>query len=235
MGKQKVLFLVLLVYALALYGCGVTKNNTSSAKLVNKNIGSTSADKEKDRLLRRIDARYPDSQAHYELGKLYQADGLWSNAEQEYGVALNFDPVLREAQSARVKTLYMMNDKAKADLLTDIYLNAAASSPMASLKLALGFQEHGLDDQALKAYEQALRLAPNSAKINRQIGFYYLSKGKDVQARDYLTRSFQLDPYQPDVAGQLGKLGVTVTIPRKIQNNTSNLDREIDKSIRSKK
>jgi len=40
-----------------------------------------------------------------------------------------------------------------------------------------------------------------------------LGKGDKDRAKEYLVRSFQLDPTQPEVAGELGKLGVEVKIP----------------------
>ena len=77
-------------------------------------------------------------------------------------------------------------------------------------------------------------MAPNSDKINRQIGYYYLSKGNTAQAQDYLTRSFQLNPNQPDVAGELGRLGIAVQIPRKTQQDTKKLDKIVDQSDENK-
>jgi tetratricopeptide (TPR) repeat protein len=90
-----------------------------------------------------------------------------------------------------------------------------------------------LDEYALTCYQQALRLAPNSAKINRQIGYYYLSKGNKAQGKDYLSRSFQLNPNQPDVAGELGRLGVVVKVPRKVQKQTKKLDKIVEESDKS--
>jgi hypothetical protein len=47
-----------------------------------------------------------------------------------------------------------------------------------------------------------------------------------------LSRSFQLNPNQPDVAGELGRLGVAVKIPRKTEKNTDakKLDKMVEKS-----
>ena len=96
--------------------------------------------------------------------------------------------------------------------------------------MGLAFQKEGLDEYALGCYQQALHLAPSSAKINRQIGYYYLSKGDKERAIDYLSRSFQLDPAQPEVAGQLGRLGGAVRIPRKTQKNTKKLAKIVEQS-----
>jgi tetratricopeptide (TPR) repeat protein len=224
-GKQISIAPALLVCILLLLsGCG-GKARTP------KEVGRTEAEKKKVKLLKAIESKFEDAESHFKLGKLYQADGMWAQAEDQYGIALNFEPVHRQAQAARVKVLVGGGDAAKAKLLADEYIKQASIiSAAASLQLALAFQEQGLDEYALKCYQQALYMAPNSAKINRQIGFYYLGKGNKDLAREYLSRSFQLNPNQPDVAGELGRLGVAVKIPRKTEKSTKKLDKIVEKS-----
>jgi tetratricopeptide (TPR) repeat protein len=215
---------VLLVCAVLLGGCesGETEE-----------VGGTPVEEEKARLLRAIGRKFENPQAHFELGQLYQADGLWSQAEHQYNTALSFDPVYREAQAAMVKVLADSGDAAKSALSADIYMNQASGSAAGSLRLGLAFQKQGLDEYALACYRQALRLAPNSAKVNRQIGYYYLSRNEKVRAMDYLRRSFQLNSNQPEVAGELGRLGVAVEIPRKTEKSTGGLDKIVEESDRS--
>ncbi|MDD5326631.1 MAG: hypothetical protein PHY02_02320 [Phycisphaerae bacterium] len=212
-----------LICILLLGGCG-------GKHKAPKEIGKTPAEKKKTEMLKRIENKYEDAEAHYKLGRLYQADGLWSQAESQYSIALSFDPAHRQAQAARVKVLISSGDTAKAKLMAEEYIERAAVSAAASLQLALAFQEQGVDDYALKGYQQALHMAPNSAKINKQIGYYYLSKGERDLAREYLSRSFQLNHNQPEVSGELGRLGVAVRIPRKVEKKTDKLDRMVEKS-----
>lgn len=174
-------------------------------------IPETPQDREKARLMTEIDRDFEDSEAHYKLGQLYQNDGLWSKALHEYNVAVSFNPAHRNAQAGTIYVLQAMGDKAKADMTADTYIMQTSGSAEESLRLALAFQKEKLDDLALRSYEQALRLSPNSAKVNRQIGYYYLSKGDKVRAREYLYRSFQLNRKQADVAGELGRLGVDIS------------------------
>jgi tetratricopeptide (TPR) repeat protein len=224
-GKQIFIAPALLVCILLLLGgCG--------GKAKSKEIGRTEAEKKKAELLKQINRKYEDAESHFKLGKLYQAEGLWAQAEDQYGIALNFDPVHRQAQAARVKVLIGGGDAVKAKLLADEYIKQASISAAASLELALAFQEQDLDEYALKCYQQALHMAPDSARINKQIGFYYLGRGNKDLARGYLSRSFQLNPNQPDVAGELGRLGVAVKIPRKTEKSTDakKLDKMVEKS-----
>jgi tetratricopeptide (TPR) repeat protein len=221
-----------LFFALLFGGCG---SGEKKAGQIKGEVARTPSEEKKDKLLKEIDRRFESPQAHFELGRLYQTDGLWSQAEHEYTVTLSFEPAHRKAQAALVKVLSGGGDAPKSQIYADIYATQAANSATESLKLGLAFQEQGLDEYALGCYKQALQLAPNSAKINRQIGYYYLSKGDKEQAQAYLSRSFQLDPLQPEVAGELGRLGVPVTIPRKTVKNTKQLDKVVEQADRSRK
>ena len=230
--KMQFVGLTFLMCALLFTGCNYF--GTGKKAREPKGLKTTPAEQKKAELLRKIDRKFENPDAHFELGQLYQKDGLWTQAEYQYNTALSFDPAHRPAQAGMVKVLMAGGDKAKAEIYADIYTNQVASSAAGSLRLALAFQQQGLDEYALGCYQQALRLAPNSAKINRQIGYYYLSKGKTVQARDYLSRSFQLNPNQPDVSGELGRLGVPVRIPRKTVRGTKKLDKIVEEAGKKK-
>jgi tetratricopeptide (TPR) repeat protein len=200
---------------------------TSEKTISEVTVGETQ--EKKAELLNQIEAKYENPQAHYELGKLYQADGLWDKAEWHYNVALGFDPIHRQAQAAIVKLLAESGNGTRSELSAEIYINQASTSAQASLRLGQAFQKELLDDYAVACYQQALGLAPNSAAIHRQIGYYYLSKGDKVRAEEYLKRSFAIDPYQAEVAGVLGRLGVIVQIPRKTEKNTTALDKILNR------
>ena len=114
--------------------------------------------------------------------------------------------------------------------MADMYINQTSASARHSALLGRAFQKIGLDEYALLCYQQALNLAPNSAAINKQIGYYYLSKQDKVRAEEYLRRSFQIDPYQPEIAGELGRLGVEVKVPRKPAKKADKFDKMIEKT-----
>jgi len=217
-----ILFLTVSLCLILFGGCGGERTRQT------KEVGSTPMEIEKQKLMREIDRDFEESDPHYKLGQLYQNEGLWAQAQYEYNTALSFDPAHRRAQAATISIFQMMGDKTKADMTADTYISQTSGSPGESLKLALAFQKEKLDGLALRSYMQALRLAPNSAKINRQIGYYYLSKGDTVNARQYLYTSFRLNPNQPQVAGELGRLGVDVTGAR--TKSTSQLDKMVTES-----
>ncbi|MEK7996436.1 MAG: hypothetical protein AAB403_21760 [Planctomycetota bacterium] len=176
-------------------------------------------------MLKELERKFENPQAHFELAQLYQAEGLLQKAEYHYNVALSFDPAHVQAQAAMVKLFLESGDAAKGKTYADVYVNQSSGSAVQSLRLAMALQKEELDEYALACYQQALNLAPNSARVNKQIGYYYLSKNDKVRAKEYLVRSFQLDPNQPEVAGELGRLGVEVRIPRKAETPSQKLEK----------
>jgi Tfp pilus assembly protein PilF len=233
----KLIVLVCIVSALLLSGCegNTVKNKTVPARTASpeelKRIEKVTAPTEdtKAQILKQLEGKFEDPEVHYNLGKLYQRDGMWSKAEHEFSTALSFDPAHRESQAARVKVLLQSDDKGKAKILANDYVAQAANSAAGSLRLAMAFQKENLDDYALTCYRQALSLAPNSAKVNKQIGYFYMSRNQLDLAKDYLIRSFQLDPTQAEVAGELGRLGVVVKVRTPNQAEGKKIDNMTNK------
>ena len=169
---------------------------------------------EKERLQREIDRKFDNAEAHYQLGKIYQGEGLLQRADWEFTLALQFDPVMYKAQAAKVRVYQMMRQLDKSKLAAELYIYQSAASAESSAMLGRGFQQEGLEEYALTCYQQALAKAPNSAALHKQIGLYYLGKNDLARAEEYLRQSIQIDPYQPEVAEQLGRMGVVIQVPQ---------------------
>lgn len=215
-----------LLFALFLLmaGCQERNKKAKTGKALDKEIAGVT-DQQKLKLLRRIDRKFSDPQAHYELGKVYQNEGLWDKAEWEYNRALAFDPVQYKAQAAMVQLLKERGQTERSAIIADMYISQASVSAKQSLLLGRSFQSVGEESYALTCYLQAVNMASNSVAINKQIAYYYLAKNDPVKAEQYLRRTFQLDPTQSEVAGELGRLGVEVKVPRKKLKNTKKLDK----------
>ena len=200
---------LLLICVLAVFGCkGTQTGPMGRGELV-------PAEKKKAELLAKLERRFDNPQAHFELGRLYQADGLWRRAEYRYNTTLSLDPVHKQAQAAMVKLLTQTGQGPKAQIHADIYINQAGTSEQSCVALAEAFREQGLNQYALRCYRQALTLSPDSPATHKRLGYYFLRVGDKARAREHLKRSFELDPYQAEVAGELGRLGVIVRISRK--------------------
>lgn len=210
-------FLMIIVICVVLGGCNGKQKAAAGQKVNDKQLVNPT-EKQKQKLERQLDRKYTDAQAQYELGKIYHREGQWDKAEWQYSRALAFSPAHHEAQASLVKLSADKGEKQRSDVLAEQYINQASVSAKNSLLLGRAFQDRGMDEYALQSYTQAHRLAPNSVVINKQLGYFYLLKGDNANAEIYLRRTFELDPYQPDVAAQLGKLGVQVEIPRKAKD-----------------
>jgi tetratricopeptide (TPR) repeat protein len=204
-------FILLLNCALLLVLVGCESQEMKAAKA--ERARKLPAEARMANLQQLIDKKFEDPQAHFELAQLYHAEGQWAKAEYHYNIALSFDPAMAEAQAAMVKLFLDSGDTAKAKNYAESYVRNANSSEIQSLRLAKAFQQQHLDEYALACYQQAIKLAPNSAEANRQMAYYYLNNNDKDQAKEYFVRSFQIDPTQQDVAGELGRLGVEVKIP----------------------
>ncbi|MBW8015932.1 MAG: hypothetical protein FVQ82_07075 [Planctomycetes bacterium] len=170
------------------------------------------SDMRKLELQRLLARKYNNPKIHYELGKIYQSEGLWDKAIFEFDIAKSYDPVNWESAAAIVKTLYQDGKKERAIAMAAKYIKQAGFSAASSLGMGKAFQYEMLDDEALASYNQALTIAPNSAVLNMQIGYFYREKNDLVRAEQYLRRSFELNPTS-EVSEALGRLGIRVELP----------------------
>ncbi|RKY13956.1 MAG: hypothetical protein DRP52_01345, partial [Planctomycetota bacterium] len=95
-------------------------------------------------------------------------------------------------------------------------ISQAAVSAPASVRLGKAFQNEELGAYALSCYYQATGLTPKSPEPYKLLGYYYLGEGDQVRAEENFRRSFELDPYQTNVAGELGRMGVIIGLPRTV-------------------
>jgi thioredoxin-like negative regulator of GroEL len=213
-------FVLLLCLAFLFVGCSEPLADATAIGQ-QKNV---SADARKAELLQLLDRKFENPDAHFQVAQLYHAEGQWAKAEYHYNVALGFEPAGAEAKAAMVKLFLDAGDSAKSKTYADVYMNQAAGSATQSLRLAMAFQKQQLDGYALDSYQQALSLAPDSAEVNKQMGFHYLSKGDKTRAKEHFIASYRSDNRQPDVAHELGRLGVELRIRPETAANTEDPD-----------
>ncbi|MDH4202092.1 MAG: hypothetical protein OEV87_04300 [Phycisphaerae bacterium] len=203
----RIVTVLALLLALSLAGCG------SSEKAPTSDQVTAAAQTEKGQLLEKIDRRYENPEAHYKLGRLYYNEGALDRADFEYRVTLGFDPVHYRAQAGVVKVLEDQKAPQRAQTIAELYISQTAVSAKNSLRLGKAFENEGLSEYALSCYYQTIGLDPEMAEPYKLLGFHYLNAGDKVRAEENLRRSFELNPYQPDVSGELGRLGVIITTP----------------------
>ena len=225
--------ITVLVLMMVVLFCGCSKG--SSGKKLDKEIELTGTSRQKADLQRAIDKKFENTEAHYELARLYSSDGMFDKAEWHFNIVTGFDPVHHRAQAGMVKMLAASGRAERSRITAEMYMNQARVSAKSSYLLGQAFQKELMDEYAMACYQQALALAPDSAAINKQIGLYYLSKNDKVRAEEYFRRSFQIDPYQVDISGQLGRMGVEVAVPRKTKKQSGDKVDKLAKKEKEKK
>jgi Tfp pilus assembly protein PilF len=206
-------------FLLAGAGC-----NSSSAVL---NDPGPIPDKE-TYLLNRLDRKFENSEVHCELGRFYLSEGRWDKANYHLKVALGFDPAHRKCQAAFISMLEKQGKSSEAALYVGRYQGQLFSSPTQLVNLGKAFSDEGLDVYALSTFQKALQIDPDLAEAHKHLGLFYLSRDKQEQAKQYLSRSFALNPKQSDVANELGRMGVIVETPQTVVSATEISDPSVD-------
>ena len=195
---------------IVLGGCA----GTEAPKPVVDRTQTTSVDQQTEaQLLAEMNKKFENPQVHYQLADLYRRSRNWNKAQYHYTTAISQEPGNKAAQAGLVKMFIDRGDRAGAEQFANGYITQAGVGVADMIRLGYEFEKVGLDEYALRAYRQAVTAGPDSAEANRQIGYYYRNKGDTANAKQYLQRSFELNPRQPDVAGELGRMGVVVQTP----------------------
>jgi tetratricopeptide (TPR) repeat protein len=210
----KTLLFSLLVSVLLVSGCETPDKGMNRRGTFRSRDGEKTPQERKEELQELLSSRFVDPKLHLELAVIYLDEQNWEEAKYHYSTAISFDPVCWPAQAGLVKIQKLQGRTVEANAAAEVYMNQVAASAKKSLKLAMAFDQHKLDEQALACYQQALLLDPEFPETHRQIGYFYLERGDKAQAEKYFVESFNLNPFQPDVAEQLGMLGVTIESPQ---------------------
>lgn len=203
----RIVTILLLTWVLMLAGCETATTTESSEQ-------EAVVQSQRAELLAQIDRTYESPEAHYKLGKLYHQEGQLDKADFEYRVAIGFDPVHYRAQAGVVRVMVDRKQAERGQVVAEIYISQTAVSAEKSLLLGKAFENEDLGEFALSCYYQAAGLEPKSPEPFRHLGFYYVAQDDKLRAEENLRRSFELDPYQADVSGELGRMGVIVGLPR---------------------
>ena len=169
---------------------------------------------------KQLEQKYENPWAHYQLAKLYFSDGWWNKAQFHGELAVQFSPMMFEAQALVIKTLIASGKESLAKVKLKEYTDLAGDDTGKLYMLGKQLRENNLNQYAYDIYQSAYSDENTSADITRELGYYYLARGQKVMARKYFVESFELDPFQKDVAWELGRLGVAVKVQEKQDTQT---------------
>jgi tetratricopeptide (TPR) repeat protein len=142
--------------------------------------------------------------AHNNLGNVYQSQGLYDRAIEQYQAALRLEPDFAEAYynlgvAYQYQGLY--------DLAIEQYQATLKLRPdyvRAHYNLGIAYQYQGLYDRAIEQYQAALKLWPYYAEAYNNLGNVYQSIGLNDMAIEHYLAALKL---RPDLAEAHFNLG----------------------------
>lgn len=142
-------------------------------------------------------ASQPDNVViRYDLGRAYLAAGNMDKAINEFRQAVDRRPNYAPAQLALAKLYYLKREYANSIAAADRVLAAtqARPSPDAILVKALAQAGAGQVDNAQTLLEQAVKVYPNIADLQFELGRIYLSKRQMPQAEAAFRKAVEAKP-----------------------------------------
>jgi tetratricopeptide (TPR) repeat protein len=152
--------------------------------------------------------RYPqDSFAHYGLGRIYEAQGNGTEADNEYQQALLLDPAAKEPMARLVGELLRRKEFARAQRLLSAALEKNRSSAPHYNWMGIAMQLQARYDEAEKAFQKAVELDPKEAEYHANRGALFLAREDPKSAEASLKEAIRLNP---NYSLALYNLGVAV-------------------------
>jgi tetratricopeptide (TPR) repeat protein len=155
-------------------------------------------------ILSGIVKEHPDyAQAHTNLGIVYTQQKRFSEAAQEFDIALRLDPSNDSVRLSYVKALTALLQYDRAEPFIHEYVQRHPHEFEA--QYFDGVVERGLGNyaEAEKAFRRAVALNPNHADAHYNLGFVLARLGKPAEARPELEKALQLNPESSEARFQL--------------------------------
>ena len=147
---------------------------------------------------------------YYNLGRSSQALKQYERALEEYRRALEYYPGHGEARKGRIDCLVQMNaPQRQIDDEVDSAVNTLHVREHGRIYLAqaAAYYRVGRAADIPPVLGRALAAAPADAHVHALAGRLYRALGDVSSAKRCFITAYQLDPDEPDVAGELGRLG----------------------------
>lgn|GEM_PF-5485488 len=154
-----------------------------------------------------------DPAAFYNMGLIYLRRKEEAKAEEAFRKAVEANS---HHQEAYLQLANLYEQQKRLDEALSAYIGAAEANPntpggrAAQIKIpflkGITFAKHGKPQEALLAFQQALRISPDPAPIYYNIALLYLGVGDLENAQAALTRTLQVDPRHQGALLNLGIL-----------------------------
>lgn len=145
---------------------------------------------------------------HFNLGRASQALRQYKRALEEYERALEYYPGNGKAHKRKIDCLIQMNaPQTQIDDAVFQAIGIVRQRGRIYLAQAAAYYSVGRAADIPPILARALAAAPDDAQVNAIAGRLYRAIGDVSSAKRCFTIAYQLDPDEPDVARDLGRLG----------------------------
>lgn len=179
-------------------------------------------------LLRAKELNPRDARIRHEVALAFFAKGLTEKAEVEFLAAIRLDPKLSEAR-LNLGSMYLSQERyqeavVQLKLVTEDYLYR--SPARAWNNLGWSYYRLGRLPEAMGAYQQALRIAPNFCQALHNVALVHTDRKELENAMVFSEKAVQTCPDDPRFRLQLAMTQVAL---KRIDDATTNLQRVVEK------
>lgn len=168
-----------------------------------------------------IDPRYPE--AHYNLGRVYKAQGFIKEALVQFQNAIQIKPdylAARRELEALQKTLATdISAMQKIQGRETFQQTAFDSMPSDEAeKRARQLLGQGRTDEAIKYFELALRERPADSNLNKMLGFLFFRQNRFSESLEKYSKAQSVTPNDAEIPYAIGLIYMKTQLPDRAEN-----------------
>jgi tetratricopeptide (TPR) repeat protein len=167
-----------------------------------------------------IDPKY--AEAHFNLGRVYKAQGFIKEALIEFQIALKLNPsylaakrefeALKSSLEEDVRTQLKIQGQETLDKTRFEPIPAAEAEKKAKQLL-----NQGRTAEAIRYFEQALRQKPDDVALNKMLGFLYFRQNSFTNSLERYSKAMDLLPVDPEIPYAIGLIHMKTKFPEKAE------------------
>jgi tetratricopeptide (TPR) repeat protein len=140
-----------------------------------------------------------EAEVQYYFGDLMLRSGRFDEAESYLAKSLELDRNFAMSQVSLGILRIAQRRLAEAKTLLESAIAQDPSNYLGHLHYAHVLGQEALSDEALASFQRAIQLKPNIARLHSDLGYTYLSLGRDEEAIEAFKKATLLDPRNPNL------------------------------------
>ncbi len=163
------------------------------------------------------------AEAHYNLGRVYKAQGFIKEALIEFQIALRLNPAYLAAQ----RELDSIKSTLEQDVRTQLKIQGQETvqqTEFATLpadeaeKKGRQLLNQGKSGEAIRYFEQALRQNPNNGQLLKMVAYLYFQQNRFSNALDYYGRAREYLLTDAEIPYAIGLIYMKTRMPEKAED-----------------